>query len=201
MKIPIALLPDDIIEHYQLREKVLDGYVYMEIHKGMYGLLQAGILAKKLLKEHLVHHGYFKQPHTLGLCTHFTHLAWFNLCVDDFGIKYIRREQLQHLYDAIQKDTYKIGEDWTGNLYCGITLKWNYKKHHVDLAMPAYVMKQLTKYSHVAPLKPQHCLYSPNLIKYGKDSQSPSPLYKSPHLDEAQKKRDQQIAESFLYYA
>jgi hypothetical protein len=51
MKIPIALLPDDIIEHYQLQEKVLDGYVYMEIRKGMYGLLQAGILASKLLKE------------------------------------------------------------------------------------------------------------------------------------------------------
>jgi hypothetical protein len=64
MKIPIALLPDDIIEHYQLQEKVFDGYVYMEICKGMYGLPQASILANKLLKEHLVHHGYFEQPHT-----------------------------------------------------------------------------------------------------------------------------------------
>ncbi len=92
-------------------------------------------------------------------------------------------------------------EDWTGNLYCGITLKWNYKKHHVDLAMPAYVMKQLTKYSHVAPLKPQHCLYAPNPIKYGKDNQLPSPLDKSPCLNKAQKKCIQQIVGSFLYYA
>jgi hypothetical protein len=51
MKIPIALLPDDIIEHYQLQEKVLDGYIHIESCKGMYGLVQAGILAKKLLKE------------------------------------------------------------------------------------------------------------------------------------------------------
>jgi hypothetical protein len=51
MKIPFALLPNDIIDHYQLQEKVLDGYVYMEICKGMYGLPQAGILANKLLKE------------------------------------------------------------------------------------------------------------------------------------------------------
>jgi hypothetical protein len=51
MKIPIALLPNDIIKHYQLPEKVLTGYVYMKIHKGMYGLPQAGILANKLLKE------------------------------------------------------------------------------------------------------------------------------------------------------
>ncbi len=80
-------------------------------------------------------------------------------------------------------------------------MKWNYKKHHVDLAMPAYVMKQLTKYSHIALLKPQHCLYLPNPIKYGKDNQSPSPLDTSPHLDKAKKKRVQQIVGSFLYYA
>jgi hypothetical protein len=51
MKIPIAILTDNIIEHYQFQEKVLDGYIYMEMHKGMYGLPQAGILANKLLKE------------------------------------------------------------------------------------------------------------------------------------------------------
>jgi hypothetical protein len=51
MKIPIALLPKDITKHYQLREKVLDGYVYIEIRKGMYGLPQAGILANKILKD------------------------------------------------------------------------------------------------------------------------------------------------------
>jgi hypothetical protein len=32
----------------------------MEISKGMYGLPQAGILANKLLKGQLVHHGYFE---------------------------------------------------------------------------------------------------------------------------------------------
>jgi hypothetical protein len=94
MKIPIALLPDDIIEHYQLQEKVLDGYVYMEICKGMYGLPQDGILANKLLKEHLARHGYFKLPHTLGLWKHVTCLVWFNLCVGNFSIDYIRREHL-----------------------------------------------------------------------------------------------------------
>jgi hypothetical protein len=67
--------------------------------------------------------------------------------------------------------------------------------------MPAYVKKQLTKYSHNAPLKPQHCQYVPNPIKYGKDNQAPSPLDKSLHLNKAQKKCIQQIVGSFLYYA
>jgi hypothetical protein len=36
---------------YRLNNKVLNGYVYMKICKGMYGLPQAGILANKLLKK------------------------------------------------------------------------------------------------------------------------------------------------------
>jgi hypothetical protein len=81
-------------------------------------------------------------------------------------------------------------------------LKWNHKKHHVDLAMPAYVMKQFTQYSHIASLKPQHCPYSPNPIKYGKDNQLPlPPPGESPWLDKAKKKRVQKIVGRFLYYA
>jgi hypothetical protein len=54
MKMPITLFTADIIDHYRLKEKALDGYVsYMEIQKGMYGLPQAGILANKLLKDRL----------------------------------------------------------------------------------------------------------------------------------------------------
>jgi len=94
MRMPIALFPADIIEHYRLNDKVLNDYVYMEIRKGMYGLLQAGILANKLLKECLARHGYFEQPHTPGLWKHVSRPIWFNLCVDDFRIKYIGRKHL-----------------------------------------------------------------------------------------------------------
>ncbi len=62
-------------------------------------------------------------------------------------------------------------------------------------------MKQMTCYAHPAPLKPQHCPYSPNPISYGKDNQAPAPTDDSPLLDAAGKKRIQQIVESFLYYA
>ncbi len=58
MKMPIALLPMDLIEHYNLLEKAINGYVYMEICKGMYP--QASVLANKLLEKHLAWHGYFK---------------------------------------------------------------------------------------------------------------------------------------------
>ncbi len=67
--------------------------------------------------------------------------------------------------------------------------------------MAQYVMKQLVKYGHVAPAKPQHCLYSPNAIQYGKDNETPTPSDDSPLLDKTGKKRTQQIVGSFLYYA
>jgi hypothetical protein len=51
MKIPLALLPTDIIQHYNLLDKALNGYVYIQICKGMYGFPQAGILANKLFKK------------------------------------------------------------------------------------------------------------------------------------------------------
>jgi hypothetical protein len=67
--------------------------------------------------------------------------------------------------------------------------------------MAQYVMKQLVKYGHVAPAKPQYCLYLPNAIQYGKDNQTPMPSNDSPLLDKASKKRIQQIVSCFLYYA
>jgi hypothetical protein len=70
MKMPLSLIPQDIIKHYGLLDKVLNGYVYMEIRMGMYSLPQAGILANKLLKKCLAKHGSYEQPHTPGLWRH-----------------------------------------------------------------------------------------------------------------------------------
>jgi hypothetical protein len=67
--------------------------------------------------------------------------------------------------------------------------------------MAKYVMKQLVKYGHVAPTKPQHCPYLPNAIQYGKDNQAPTPSNDSALLDKAGKKRIQQNIRSFLFYA
>jgi hypothetical protein len=96
MRMPLDLFPDNIVDHCNLRRKAKNGFVYMEIRKGMYGLPQAGILANKLLKKPLRHHGYFEQPHMPGLWKHVSCPVWFNLCVDDFGIKYIGIKNLQH---------------------------------------------------------------------------------------------------------
>ena len=110
----------------------------MEINKGMYGLPQAGILANKLLKKRLAKFGYFEMPHTPGLWKHVSRPISFTPMVDDFDIKYVGKEHIDHLLSAI-KTEYTIEVDWTGGLYCGIKLEWNYDKRYVDISMPGYV--------------------------------------------------------------
>jgi hypothetical protein len=87
------------------------------------------------------------------------------------------------------------------NLYCGISLAWNYNKRYFDKAMSAYDAKQLLWYKHPHPTKPQHCPYNPNPVKYGQDNQDIDPIGTNPKLDHANKKCIQQIIGSFLYYA
>jgi hypothetical protein len=56
------------------------------------------------------------------------------LVVDDFGIKYVGKQHADHLINAV-KDLYGVSLDWTGSLYCGLTLQWDYRKHTVDVSM------------------------------------------------------------------
>jgi len=58
--------------------------------------------------------------------------------VDDFGVKYVGKKHADHLVKALKKN-YKISEDWTCSLYCGIILDWNYTQRILDISMPGYI--------------------------------------------------------------
>jgi hypothetical protein len=64
------MVPDNIMNEYNLHSLVHKGYLYNEVRKGMYGLPQAGLLANILLAKRLTKHGYSPAPHTHGLWTH-----------------------------------------------------------------------------------------------------------------------------------
>ena len=50
MRLKLNELRDDVIEEYDLKYKSTpDGFVFVEVRKGIYGLPQAGILEQKLL--------------------------------------------------------------------------------------------------------------------------------------------------------
>ncbi len=143
MRLCIADMPDDVIKHYNLRDKATpNGYIYCKIQKGVYGLPQAGIITQQLLKERLQKHGYHQSQTTPGLWKHNMLPISFSLVVDDFGVKYVGEKNAQHLLDTVQH--YYKCSCWKGEQYCGLTLKWDYEGKKVHVSMPGYVTKALT---------------------------------------------------------
>ena len=89
MKLHISIIPQEIIDEYALHKIVDDnGWVYLEIIKGMYGLKQAGIIANMELTKNLEKFGYNTVRHTPGLWKYNTRATIFTLIVDNFAIKY-----------------------------------------------------------------------------------------------------------------
>ena len=63
--------------------------------------------------------------HTPGLRQHIFRPVKFTLIVDNFGVKFVGVDQLQHLVESLKK-FYEIVLDPTGSKYCEITLEWDY---------------------------------------------------------------------------
>ena len=43
-KIALSLIPQDIIDNYNLMDNKINGFLYVKVEKGMYGTVQAGII-------------------------------------------------------------------------------------------------------------------------------------------------------------
>ncbi len=144
--------------------------------------------------------GYYKHVNTPGLWYHKTRPISFTLVVDDFGVKYVNKEDADHLIASI-KSTYTLTEDWTGDLYCGISLDWNYADQTVDISMPGYIKKKLQEYKHIKSKMIQTTPYAPAPKQFSLEAQRSPPVDTLPILDKKGIKRVQQIVGSILYYA
>jgi hypothetical protein len=67
MKMFLSRFPEEIIQKYNLNDLAVDGWVYIETRKGMYGLKQVGLLGNILLQTLLAPFGYYPARHTPGL--------------------------------------------------------------------------------------------------------------------------------------
>jgi hypothetical protein len=93
----ISDIPKEIINQYNLRAIIDNDWVYIEVRARMYGLPQAGKLAHDLLQQQLANHGYAPIPNIPGIWKHETRPVTCTLVIDDFGVKYIGRENTEHL--------------------------------------------------------------------------------------------------------
>ena len=83
--IAIRLIPQEVIDEYNLTDKQINRFLYVWVDKEMYGLVQAGIIAHTALKENLQPFGYYPLPITPGLWYHNKNGITFNLMIKTLG--------------------------------------------------------------------------------------------------------------------
>ena len=84
-------------------DKKINGFIYVRPDKGMYGLVQTGIISHMAIKEYLRPFGYEPAPSSPVLWRHNKNGITFALVVNDFGIKYKRKEDVMHLIHELQE--------------------------------------------------------------------------------------------------
>jgi hypothetical protein len=122
----------------------------------------------------------------------------FCLVVNNFGIKVTDLANFNLLKTTL-KENYEVAIDWTGLLFCGIKLMWEYKRRHVNCSMPGYIDKALKKNQHPTPTAPQDAPYATTPVKYGAKVQRVETNTTSP-LSPVELKRVQDIVGTLLYY-
>jgi len=98
--------------------------------------------------------GYIPVENSVGMWKHKTRKTLFCLCVEDFGIKHFNQDDLTHLLTTL-REHYTVSVDKEGRNFCGLTLDWHYADDYVDVSMPGYIAKVLSKYNHKKPSKPE----------------------------------------------
>ena len=145
-------------------------------------------------------YGYFPCPYTLGLYKHKILDTTFTLEVDDFVMKYTSKADALHLINCL-RSLCTVTADWSGFLYIGITLDWNYSERYVDLSMPGYIGKVLLRFTDNDPHRAQHTPHAWFAPTYGvKVKMTPLP-YDSLTLSPTGKTRIQEVIGTILYHA
>ena len=101
------------------------GWIYILIEKGMYGLKQAGIIANQELVNHLAQFGYNPVQKKLGLWVHDNRHTIFSLVVEGICVQYSSTEDANFFLNALRAK-YLIIVNMEATFYIGIKLVWDY---------------------------------------------------------------------------
>ena len=165
----------------------------------MYGLPQAGSLGHDLLQERLNKEGYFQSKTVSGLWSHKTRDIKFVLVVDDFGIKYIKQTDLDHLIQTLEKHC-QVTVDKEGKEFVKIDLDWDCENGKVPLSMAPYLQKALRQFDNLVPTKHHDSPYPHTEPTYGA-KQHFAAYDASPQVGPEEQKHLQQVNGKFLWYA
>ena len=199
MRLPLHSIPDEIIAQYNLLTLASDGWVYLKIRKGMPGLNQAGIIANYRLILHLAKHRYTPVSRTPSFWAHYHLPIIFSLIVNDFGVNYTSDTVAHHLITKL-RSMYIISVDWSGSLFCGLTLAWGYSNRTVNVSIPGYIKEALHEFQHLHPKRRQDAPHAWTQPVYGAKVQYAENLNDSPALPPKTVRLLQKIVGTLLYY-
>ena len=100
-----------MMDKYNLWGLVYNIYLYIEIRKGMYGFLQADRLANDYLKEQRDPFCFYECEHTSSLRRHKSSQLVFTLWVDDFGVQYATKGDVDYFLHALTECKYVYTAD------------------------------------------------------------------------------------------
>ena len=124
----------------------------------------------------------------------------FTLVVDDFGIKYTRKEDADYFLSVLA-ELYELKVNWKGDKYLGFTIEFNDELHTLSLSMPGYVEKLIKRFYPTAAPKgaASPAIYMPP--SYGVKGPQPAAVDDSTPLQAHEILRLQEIIGSVLFYA
>ena len=188
-KIAIKLIPQEIVDNYYLNNDKIDSYIYAIVERGMYVLVQAGIIAHNALNTYIKPYSYATARIKQGLWMHKYRDINFTQVVDEFGINYMNKKDAYHLIASLQT-RYEVTQYCKGGLYCGIILKWKFVVIILEISIPGYVKDTLHKFRHPIPNRPQQSPHQWIAPKYSSTApQMLHPTEYSPALNPEEAKK------------
>ncbi len=82
----------------------------------------------------------------------------FVLVVDNFGIKYLRQEDLDHIVWLLEKH-YNVTVDLDGKKIVKIRLDWGYENKKVHVSIVSYLQKALQQFNNIIPTQRHNSPY------------------------------------------
>jgi len=146
IKVHISRIPARIVKKHALTTFTnAQDFVYFQATKSIWGLPQAGRISQQGLMKQLQKHGYVECAHTPGCYTHPSRSTKFAVVVDDFAIKIMCEDDLQHLTAALS-EKYDIKVNRKGDKYLGYTISHDKINKTMTLDMPSYVAHGLKRF-------------------------------------------------------
>ena len=102
IQLPFDIIPQEIINEYNLTNISHNVKVNIAIWKVMYGLSQSERIEHERFKNHLEKHRYQPIEFTPGIWNHKSSPISFTIIVDDFGIKCVGKKHTNNIIEAMQ---------------------------------------------------------------------------------------------------